>query len=106
MIRTRTRTVAIEPIAIAIRLSGTDAGMFTPTSRRTTSSAAASPRNEHDLADRARVPADHRHRRAVPLARVPTRQRRHREQHAEEEREAAAEAGDVAGAGKPATPQT
>ena len=72
--RTRTRTVATEPIAIATRLSGTEAGSSTPTSLRTTSSTARSPRTNTDLADRAGVPADDRDRRSFTLARVPARE--------------------------------
>ena len=59
------------------------------------------PEEEHDLADRARVPADDGDRRAVALARVPAGQRREREQQPEEEREPPADAGELSGTGKP-----
>ena len=106
MIRTSTRIVAIEPIPIAMRLSGTDAGMLTPTSRRTTSRTAASPRNRtifpiepvcQPMTDTV-VP--------LPSPVYQPGERRHREQQAEQERQATAEAGDIPGAGKPASPQT
>ena len=64
------------------------------------------PEEQNDLSDGARVPADDRHRRVVAFARVPPRERGHREQQAEQERQATAEAGDIPGAGKPASPQT
>src|SRR5262249_20017242 len=53
---------------------------------------------EHHLADRARVPADHGDGRPVPVARVPPGQRRHREQQPEEESQSPAHAGQLAGA--------
>ncbi len=49
MIRTRTSTVATEPIAIATRLSGTAEGVSIPNSLRTTSSTARSPRTKTSL---------------------------------------------------------
>ena len=106
MIRTSTRIVATEPIAIAMRLSGTDAGMLTPDFSQDDQEDRREPEEQNGLPDRARMPADDRHGRAVALARVPARERRHREQQPEHERQAATEAGDIAAAGKPATPQS
>ncbi len=58
MIRTRTSTVAIEPIPIATRLSGTDAGIVDADLAEDDDEHGGEAEEEDDLADRARVPAD------------------------------------------------
>ena len=106
MMRTRTRIVAIDPIAIAIKALGHGSRHVDACLAQHDEQHGREPEDEDDLPDRAGVPADHGDRRAVPLARVPARQRRQREEQAEEERETAAESGDVTGTGKPAAAQT
>ena len=62
--RIRTKIVASAPSAITTRLSGTAGGSSKPASRSATSSEHGEADEEDELAEHARVPADHAERRA------------------------------------------
>ena len=90
--RTSTMTVATDPRAIVSRLSGTAAGCWTPTSRRTTTMTTAMPRKNTTLPP---IPVSQpvtETWHALTRARVPAGERRDGENDAREQPEAVADA--------------
>ena len=83
--RTSTKIVASEPSAIVTRLSGVELPQEHDEHRR-------QPDEEHELAERAGVPAEHRDRHALARARIPAGERRDGEDEPADERQAIAEA--------------